>query len=330
MACRFATVALLASASALFGIAPAAEMHVFNRPEDVKAIMAVEEAGGSTISLDEIMSYIAKDAVFADLSIPDWLQGSAQIRAALASQFDGLKTLRLHIKDENVATDGKMGCVAMQVHIDATVKDNAVSVTFRELDAFRKANDRWEWVVQQVSFPIDGKTGLAVTDGPLPVRGPLKWAPAPLPGPAATPEQGKLEIKAWLDGLAKVTAIDDMMRFYGPDDDLIVYDQFLPGEYRGLQELHDAYAQVYADMRDLKVQIPSVTIYSDGLLGVMTSRQNLTMTMKGGATQNISFRQTDCLRRSAGKWHAFYEMVSFPIDKKTGKPAPTSSSPAVP
>ena len=48
-------------------------------------------------------------------------------------------------------------------------------------------------------------------------------------------------------------------------------------------------------------------------------RHDVAIIMKNGSTQNLSLRQNDCLRHVDGKWFAFFDMISSPVDPTTGK-----------
>ena len=105
----------------------------------------------------------------------------------------------------------------------------------------------------------------------------------------------------------------------GPGDDVLVYDSFAPGELHGLKEIHDAYAPLMGSFTGVKVKMPIFVDDSDGSFGIQIDAQDIQLAMKDGSTKNISLRQSDCLRRVDGKWYSFFEMISFPMDAKTGK-----------
>jgi hypothetical protein len=122
-----------------------------------------------------------------------------------------------------------------------------------------------------------------------------------------------------MDVGALSTSIDQMMAYYGPDDDTLVYDTFAPGEMRGLKEIHDYYAPLLGSYNGIKVKMPVFVADSDGSFGVQIDTQDMKLAMKDGSTRYISLRQSDCVRRVNGKWYSFFEMVSYPVDPKTGK-----------
>ena len=92
----------------------------------------------------------------------------------------------------NVATNGNFACAASQIEFDAVLKDGKkMSLSVRQLDAFKKIGNEWKIVQQHISLPIDPKTGAAIVDGPVNARGEITWSKDPLPGPASTPEEAK-------------------------------------------------------------------------------------------------------------------------------------------
>jgi ketosteroid isomerase-like protein len=110
-----------------------------------------------------------------------------------------------------------------------------------------------------------------------------------------------------------------LMTFYGPQDGIQVYDIFYPGTLRGQKEIRDVYAPMLSTFKGATITMPYFTVDSDGLLAIQLDQQDVVITMKDGSTQNLSLRQSDCLRHVDGKWYAFFDMISFPVDPATGK-----------
>jgi hypothetical protein len=122
-----------------------------------------------------------------------------------------------------------------------------------------------------------------------------------------------------MDVGALSTSIDELVSYYGPGDDVLVFDSFAPGEIRGLHELHDYYAPLMASFSGIKVKMPLFVVDSDGKFGIQIDTQDMQLKMKDGSTKYISLRQNDCMRLVGGKWKSFFAMISFPIDPATGK-----------
>ena len=214
----------------------------------------------------------------------------------------------------------------MQIHFDAILKDNTSnSMTVRQLDALKKIDGHWRIIQQNIAVPVDQKTGAAVLTGTLPARGDLAWSLHPLPRPSVTPAQAELEIRKWTETMAVPATLDEAVSYYGPGDDVILYNSFLPGEHRGLREIRAFLAPFMQGVRSLEIKIPAFFAASDGGFGVQISSQELKLNKTDGTSSTMSFRQSDCLRRVDGKWYSFLELGNFPVDLKTGKLVLTQS-----
>jgi ketosteroid isomerase-like protein len=293
---------------------------IFNAPADVKAIHTIETEMATQTSMKNLIEYYAPDAIVVDIFAPGIYKGSAQIYTGFEAQISAMQALKSTISDINIATNGNFACAAMTLHYDATMKDGSkVAITPRQLDAFKKINGKWLIVQQHVSLPVDPKTGMAVMNGPLPVRGPIKWADNAIPAASTAPANAKTEIRKWVDTGALSTSLAQLMAYYGPGDDVLIYDTFFPGELRGLQEVRDHYAAIMNSYNSIDVKMPEFVADSDGAFGIQIDTQDMELTMKDGSKKYIALRESDCMRRLNGKWYSFFEMLSYPIDTKTGK-----------
>jgi len=309
LACTLAPTASETAAPATFGI-----------PQDVQAITAIENAMASETDIDKVMPNFADDATMADMMGPGWYEGRDQIRAAVAPQLKGLQSIGYRMEEITVASDGEFACAAMRIHFDATKTDKSqVHMTIRQLDGFKKVGGQWRIVQQHISVPADAKTGAPMFDDKTPGRGALAWARPSAPGPAVSATAAKPEINAWLEASEVPKSFAEMLTYYGPGDDEIIFDFNSPGELRGRKEMRAFYAPQFTGVRNMEIHIPVRHIDSDGKFGVEISQQNLQLNMKNGTSQRVSFRQSDCVRRVGSKWYSFFEMGSFPVDPKTGK-----------
>lgn len=292
----------------------------FNAPKDVAAIKALEDYIQTETDMDKLAPYYAPDALVLDIYAPGIYRGRAQIKAGFAPQLAAVRSMKHAIPEMNVATNGRFACAAMQIRFDTVLKNGqALKMSVREIDAFKKIGGKWQIVQQHVSLPVDAKTGMAVVDGPIKTQGPMAWSAHPLPAPSTTPDQAKREIRHWMDVGGVSTSIAQLMQYYGPGDDALVYDSFYPGELRGLKQIGGYYAAMMGAIAHSKLSMPVFAVDSDGGFGIQADTQDLTLTMKDGTTKAISLRQSDCMRRVGGKWYSFLEMISFPVDVKTGK-----------
>jgi ketosteroid isomerase-like protein len=317
---RIRTSLGLAAAVSAMAASPAGAASGFNDPADLTAIATLEDYVADQLDVRNIAKYYAPDVTLVDVYAPGYVKGRAALLKDFAAQLAAVKSVSHKMLESNIASDGKFACDAMVIQFDFTTKDGKPgSMSIRQLDALKKTAGNWEIVQQHISMPADAKTGMALPNGPLPARGPLAWSDNPIPGPAETPAAAKVEIKKWLDTGVLSPNLDALMKYYGPGDDLIVYDAFAPGEMRGLKEVGDYYAAMMSSFSDIKVKIPELAIDSDGSFGIQIDRQDMQLKMKDGSTKYISIRQNDCMRRVDGKWYSFLEMISYPVDMKTGK-----------
>jgi ketosteroid isomerase-like protein len=292
-------IAPLASCLAMLTSCTNAEKpQTFNAPADVAAIKLIETTMATETNMDKLIGYYADDATVLDIYAPGVYKGRDQIYAGFASQLARIQSMTHKVAEMNVATNGNFACAVSQIEFDTVLKDGKkMSLSVRQLDAFKKIGDEWKIVQQHISLPIDPKTGTAILDGPVNARGEITWSKDPIPGPASTPDEAKAAIQTWMDVGGASTSLDMLMGYYGPGDDLLVYDSYT----------------------DIKLEMPNFVVDSDGVFGVQLDTQRITLKMKDGSTQKLALRQSDCMRKSGDKWYSFLEHLSFAVDPKTGK-----------
>ncbi len=301
-------VATSGLAWAASGAAPAL---LVNRPDDVRTLLALEVEANSDPTMAGFSSFLAEDGAQADLSAPGWYQSRKEYVDMVKQQFDLVTELKADVSDSNVVTDGNFGCVATQMHIDGSMKDgSSLSVTFRAVNIWKKIDGRWQYKYSHLSFPLDPVTGTFQKDTRAPVRGEMNWGKNPVPGPAVSIDRAKAEIANWVSATSKVSDIDEMMRYLGPDENVIFYD--VGRQLRGKKEIREHFAPIFAASRDISVRTAASFVDSDGLIGAHISRQDVTLTMKDGSSKTLSLRRSDCLRRIDGKWYAMMSMISLP------------------
>lgn len=293
---------------------------MFGNPQDIAAITAIENEMAVETDTDKVMPFFADDATMADMTAPGWYEGKDRIRAAVAPQLKGIKAISDRMEEINVASDGAFACAAMRIHFDATKSDNsAIHMTIRQLDAFKKIDGQWRIIQQHLSVPADAKTAAPNFDDKTPGQGALAWKTPSAPGPAVAVDQAKAEINTWLEASEVPKSFAEMLTYYGPGNDVILFDFNSLGELRGRKDMRKFYAPQFVGVRNMEIHIPVRHIATDGKFGVEISQQNLQMNMKNGKRLRVSFRQSDCLRRVGNRWYSFFEMGSFPVDAKTGK-----------
>ncbi|WP_336971150.1 YybH family protein [Sphingobium aromaticiconvertens] len=310
---------LAASAMSLCLIGAAPPEPVFNAPADVAAIKAVEDFLATELDIDKVITAYADDAVVLDIYAPGVFKGRKAIYDGFGPQLARIKALNSKTPEMTIATNGNFGCAAMQIAFETTLKDGTqFKMNLRQLDALKKIDGKWKVVQQHISLPLDPKTLNAVLDAPIQPRA-ITWSEKPLADPSVTQEKGNAEIRAFMDVGGASQGLDMLMGYYGPTDDLLVYDSLHPKALIGMKEVRDYYASIMGSYKGIKLSMPNFTVDNDGSFGVQIDTQDLTLTMNDGSTRNISLRQSDCMRRLNGKWYSFFEMISYPVDMKTNK-----------
>ena len=291
----------------------------FNAPADLAAIKLIETTMATETHMDKLIGYYADDATVLDIYAPGIYKGRDQIYAGFAPQMAAIQSITHRVAEMSVTTNGNFACAASQIEFDAVFNDGKkMSLSVRQLDAFKKIGNEWKIVQQHISLPIDPKSGAAIVDGPVNARGEIAWSKDPLPGPASTPEEAKAAIRTWMDVGGASTSLDMLMGYYGPGDDILVYDSFA-SNLRSMKEVRAHYAAIMNSYTDIKLEMPNFVVDSDGVFGVQIDTQRITLTMKDGSTQKLALRQSDCMRKSGDKWYSFLEHLSFAVDPKTGQ-----------
>lgn len=317
---RRAAIAPLVSCLAMLASCANVEKPItFNAPADLAAIKLIETTMATETNMDKLIGYYADDATVLDIYAPGIYKGRDQIYAGFAPQMAAIQSMTHRVAEMNVATNGNFACAASQIEFDAVLNDGKkMSLSVRQLDAFKKIGKEWKIVQQHISLPIDPKSGAAIIDGPVNARGGIAWSKDPLPGPASTPEEAKAAIRTWMDVGGASTSLDMLMGYYGPGDDILVYDSFA-SNLRGMKEVRAHYAAIMNSYTDIKLEMPNFVVDSDGVFGVQLDTQRITLSMKDGSTQKLALRQSDCMRKSGDKWYSFLEHLSFAVDPKTGQ-----------
>src|SRR5690606_9503730 len=122
----------------------------------------------------------------------------------------------------------------------------------------------------------------------------LVWSKTPLEAPSTTPEEGKKGIREFMDIGGASLGLDMLMSYYGPGDDILLYDSFHPKALIGRKEIRDHYAGVMNSYKGIKLSMPHFVADSDGSFGVQIDTQDITLTMNDGSIRHIALRQSDC------------------------------------
>lgn len=298
---------------------PGAGRAVWNRPADLEAIRAIENRMADTSNADGLGDLVSDRAVLVDAYVPAVSRGRASILDAYRRYRDALGGSKGRFTEISVISTPHFACSASQIRFDVPAPGTAATpAEYRKLDVFKKIGGRWQLIQQHISAAIDRKTGMVAT-APLPVRGPLAWNSASLSRKSITPEAARKGIIDWTDRALREVGLESAMKFFAPGHDVLLYGEFNPGNLRTRAEVTGYYGPLYNSFSGLHVVSPLYEADSDGLLGAQIDTQDIVIDMKDGSRPHLSIRQSDCLRRYDGNWQTFMEMVSYPVDRTTGK-----------
>ncbi len=310
----------LLSAGLAFLAVPAMAGPVLNAPSDVAEIKAFEQRNAAQLDAAVLAESYATDAVMLDYMTGGIYTTRSAIGAALAKQTAPLKSVRAEIREHNIVTSPGFACDMQTTDYHYETRDGKTGVlSLRQMDAIKKIDGRWQIVQQQVAALNDPKTGNAVM-ADLPTRGDKVWPADFALGPPMPEGKAREEIRTWTEVSLRVVGIDAIMPFYGPgEDELVQYGPTIPGNVRSKSEMYAYYAPSMNSFEGLDTKTPVLKVDTDGLLGAQIDVQDITMHLKGGKTQKLYWRQSDCVRRVGEKWYGVLNMSSFPTDLATGK-----------
>ena len=134
--------------------------------KDVEAITALEHQLGATTTAAAAMPFFAPGSLPVSYDVvPGVLRGAEAIEANFAALYGGGAHARHEFTELTVAVEGSLGYAFSLQRYTGVLKDGRpLDVTTRQTDIWRKIDGRWLIVHQHVSYPMDKKTGLAVTE----------------------------------------------------------------------------------------------------------------------------------------------------------------------
>jgi ketosteroid isomerase-like protein len=119
-------------------------------------------------------------------------------------------------------------------------------------------------------------------------------------------------------GIAAASNADELRPFYA--DDVVLYDMLTPGEFHGWKAVHDDFAAQFAQIKNPKVEILSISAAAEGKMAYAYSTQRFSFDLpNGGPHTEIVFRQTDILKKVKGHWLVEHQHLSVPYDPASGK-----------
>src|SRR5882757_6815173 len=154
----------------------------------------------------------------------------------------------------------------------------------------------------------------------------LTFSLAPASVRAASPDEA--QIKALFDQFmagCNAKDVNAIMKFYVPDESLLVFDVVPPRQYAGANAYHKDWEEFAAMFNGpSKCEISELSITADGAMAFAHSIQRVTGTNIKGQPVDLTVRVTDVFRKTNGNWLVVHEHVSVPVDLDTGKPDLTS------
>lgn len=116
-------------------------------------------------------------------------------------------------------------------------------------------------------------------------------------------------------GLAETMNVDDLPKYYAPD--IVLYDML--GNFADMQGVRRNFVKFFQTVQSFTNDFVSLTIESDGNLAFAYSVQKDSFTLHTGQVAQTTFRETDCLKKTNGKWLIVHSQLSVPIDFATGR-----------
>ena len=111
--------------------------------------------------------------------------------------------------------------------------------------------------------------------------------------------------------LVAAHTIDQIMKFYAPGEDTVLYDPVVPEPVRGFKAIQNTFLQQLSGFTSLSAAILELTVDSDGKIGYAFSVQRVSIQKKDGAREQHVLRQTDVLRKLQGRWLIVHEHFSY-------------------
>ena len=124
-------------------------------------------------------------------------------------------------------------------------------------------------------------------------------------------EADKKAIEQVERSLAAATAIDEIMKFYAPGQETVVYDPIEAAPVRGARAIRASFSRQLSGLASLSADILELTVGTDGKLGYAYNVQRLNIQKKDGTREQHLIRQTDVLRKIHGRWLIVHEHFTY-------------------
>jgi ketosteroid isomerase-like protein len=130
---------------------------------DVAEVERLDRLVSTATSPEDGLSVYAPN-VLQDDFFPPQRHGLAEVRQDFAAYMEAYSTFHADILDMTVDVDGALGVAVSHQHFTAKGHNGTpdLDAVVRQIDVYHKVDGRWGITYQQLSTPIDLKTGHAV------------------------------------------------------------------------------------------------------------------------------------------------------------------------
>jgi ketosteroid isomerase-like protein len=119
----------------------------------------------------------------------------------------------------------------------------------------------------------------------------------------------------------KAKDIDGIMKYYVPDDSLIVFDVVPPRQYAGAAAYRKDWQEFLGSIEGpLTFETSDYAVVADTNLAYAHSIQRVAGKTKDGGNFDLTTRVTDVFKKIDGKWLVIHEHLSVPVDLASGSP----------
>jgi uncharacterized protein (TIGR02246 family) len=114
--------------------------------------------------------------------------------------------------------------------------------------------------------------------------------------------------------------VNGIMKYYAPDENLVVFDVVPPRQYVGAAAFRKDWEETLANYPSgVHMEVTDWKVETDGDFAYGYGFVRLTGPSKDGKPQDSTVRVTDVYKKINGEWLVVHEHVSFPVDPATGQ-----------
>jgi ketosteroid isomerase-like protein len=119
--------------------------------------------------------------------------------------------------------------------------------------------------------------------------------------------------------LASAKNIDQVLSYYADSPNLVLFDVVPPLEYKGPAAVRKDFENFFAEYPKFHFELTDLRVFNDGRIGFAHYIEHFTGTAKDGKKADITWRVTDGLEKTDGKWKIVHEHISLPVDLDSGR-----------